>query len=160
MFETDRKDSRPYPAAGGIYSIHLYHLIYNVEGLKPGVYYLRWSDERLELINSSEAAEEFRREWVHQGAKESIPAIGLMIADTRFSQIKYHDRSWRMALIEAGALLQNLYLASSKIQLALSGLGAVSDRAALSLCRLQPHDDSFFACGFAIGGKKDNALPN
>ena len=152
MFDTKDEGRRPYPAAGGVYTVQMYLLAYQVKDLAGGVYFVRWSDRNLEKIGSLDAAVRFREEAIFQEKKESIGAIGLLVSDARLARIKYHDRAWRMGMIEAGALLQTLYLAGSKLSLPICGLGAISDRAVLKLCRLQPSADVSFACGVAIGG--------
>lgn len=152
MFDTDSAGKRPYPAAGAIYAVQVYLAAYHVNNLEAGVYYVRWSEAMLERVDTAESAERFRDDAVLQPGKEEVPLIALLVADTRLSHRKYHERSTRFALIEAGCLLQTLSLAAAKLKLTVCGLGAISDRAALRLCQMQPHDQVVFACGMAIGG--------
>jgi SagB-type dehydrogenase family enzyme len=152
MFNTDTEGLRPYPAAGGIYTVNMYLVANQVSQLNSGIHYVRWSDKSLEQIGTAETAKIFLENSVFQPDKESIPLIALLVADTRLSYYKYHDRSIRMAFIEAGGLLQTLYLAGTKLGLSVCALGAISDRAALRLCKLDPSSEVMLACGLAIGG--------
>lgn len=150
FYATNTENLRPYPAAGAIYSVQFYLIAYDIHDLPSGVYYLRWSDKQLELVNSEDQAISFRHSHIFQNNKERFSAIALMVIDTQLSSSKYHDRAWRFGLIEAGALLQTMYLAAEKLELATCALGAIADRPALQLCGLTPHQSRIFACGLGL----------
>lgn len=152
MLDVAVPGSRPYPAAGALYAVHVYLVAYSVDGLDKGVYYLRHGDGVLERMDAGAEAEAFLDEAVVQEEKEKIPLLALLVADTRSAHVKYHDRSTRFAMLEAGALLQTMYLAAQQLHLPLCALGAIVDRAALRLCQLPPSSQIFLTCGVAIGG--------
>jgi SagB-type dehydrogenase family enzyme len=154
LFATSEGNRRPYPAAGALYATHVYVAAYKVDGLEPGVYYVRWSERALEKINTVEAATHFLAFEVDQDGKESIPCLILVMLDTRLSYAKYGDRVVRFGLLEAGALIQTIYLAGEKLGLSICGLGTVCDRAALRLCKLPPADQLYYGAAVSVAGSK------
>jgi SagB-type dehydrogenase family enzyme len=152
LLDAAQPGSRPYPAAGALYAVHPYLAVLDVDGLDAGVYYVRWATGTLERLDDGEAARTFVDEALVQEDKASIPAVALLMADTRMARTKYHDRAARFAMIEAGCLLQTLYLAAAELGLGVCGLGAIADRAALRLCQLPPSPQVFLTCGAALGG--------
>jgi SagB-type dehydrogenase family enzyme len=154
LFATDGADGlRPYPAAGGLYSTHLYVAALNVDGIDAGTYYVRWCDRILEEINTAEAAAEFRRSDMYQLDQESIPCIAIIMLETTLAYAKYGHRAFRFGLLEAGALMQTLYLAGEKVGLNVSALGLVCDRTALSLCKLPAGEQICYATSMSIGNR-------
>lgn len=151
LFDTTRPDARPYPAAGGIYSVQLYLAALAVDGLNSGIHFVRWTDKTLEEIGCEQEAQ-CLYEQLFQPGKLSMPLIGLLVADLRHASFKYRDAAYRMAYIEAGALLQTMYLAASRLELPICALGGISDRTALQVTKLAPSADIVFTCGLAIGG--------
>ena len=154
VFYCSTPGMRPYPAAGGIYTVQLYLIANSVINLDNGVYFLRYSDEALEQIGTSDDASTFQSQNLFQNSMRLVPLTLLLIADTQIAQNKYHDRSSRMALIEAGCLLQTIYLASTRLGLPACALGAISDRSAFSVAKLRMSKDVIFACAMAVGGSE------
>jgi SagB-type dehydrogenase family enzyme len=149
----DDEGRRPYPAAGGLYSAHLYLAVYDVAGIEAGMYYVRWCDQVLEGINTGEATAEFLRLDMYQADQETIPCIALIMLDTTLAHAKYGHRAFRFGLLEAGALMQTIYLAAEKVGLSVSTLGLVCDRPALRLCRLAPGEHVSYATSLSIGNR-------
>jgi SagB-type dehydrogenase family enzyme len=110
----------------------------------------------LEQIGSESAARELYDQTYHPNMND-LPLIAVLVADLRLSTYKYRDAAMRMAYIEAGALLQTLYLAATKLHLPICALGGVSDRAALKITKMEPSADIIFNCGAAIGGQPTNS---
>jgi SagB-type dehydrogenase family enzyme len=155
LYSSERPDARPYPAAGGIYSVNLYLAAMSVDGLPSGIHFVRWQDQVLEQIGSDSAARELYDQTYHPNMND-VPLIAVLVADLRLSTYKYRDAAMRMAYIEAGALLQTLYLAANKLNLPICALGGISDRAALKITKMEPSADIIFNCGVAIGGRPTN----
>jgi SagB-type dehydrogenase family enzyme len=132
----------------------VYVAAYRVDGIKPGVYYVRWCDHTFEKINTVEAATHFLTFELDQDGKGSIPCLILIMIDTRLSQAKYGDRAIRFGLLEAGALVQTIYLAGEKLGLSICALGTVCDRAALKLCKLPPAEYLCYAAAISVAGGK------
>jgi SagB-type dehydrogenase family enzyme len=137
---------RSAPSAGALYPIEAYLLIHRVEGLEPGLYHyavlehaLRVEglepglyhyavlEHALELLHAGD----LRGEIVKHGLmQEFLGQANLVIVFTAIFQRlrwKYQERSYRYALIEAGHLGQNLYLAGTSMGLGACAVGAFLD---------------------------------
>lgn len=151
MFSSDDASRRPYPAAGAVYCSHLYVVVKSIIGLRSGIYYLRWVDRELERI--ADLDDQFMKDCIYQKNIDGISCLILVVADIRLSKMKYHDRAVRFALLEAGALMQTVYLAAEKLRFAVSALGGVGDAAALKVCQLEQSEDLFLATSLSVTGR-------
>ena len=159
VVESSDPARRPYPAAGAIYTAQMYFVVRRVPDLPSGTYFFRAADVALERIGSSEEAEEFLVDGLYQDRQENIPALVLLLSDITLAKQKYHDLAIRFALLEAGAVLQNCYLAAERLGLAVCALGAISDRRALDVCHRIGNDDVFFAGALSIAARHAPARP-
>lgn len=118
---------RAVPSSGALYPIELYLVIFDVTGLVPGVYHYGVERHELVLLSSGD----FRREVFQAAlAQEMIWSASLvMVMTALFARVqwKYLDRSYRYALLEAGHLGQNVYLAATALGLGPCGIGAFFD---------------------------------
>lgn len=118
---------RSAPSAGALYPIEVYLVIHNVGGLNPGLYHYAVKEHALELLR----ADDLRREIVSHGLmQEFLGQANLVLVFTAFfqrSRWKYQERSYRYALIEAGHLGQNVYLAATSMGMGACGVGAFLD---------------------------------
>jgi oxazoline/thiazoline dehydrogenase len=118
---------RPYPSGGGVHALDLYLVALRVAGLEPGAYrYLPdthslephgpLDEDRLALL------EEAR---VGTGTLEELPSA-LLVFGARMGRVsrKYQSIAYHLLLVEAGALLQTLYLVAESEGLAACAIGA------------------------------------
>ena len=114
------QDFRPYPSAGALYPCEVYLAIANVEGLSPGIYRYDARQHDLLLCKSHPDTGRPLRDFsdVETEFYETPPACAvIMTAVFERSVRKYGARGYRLALIEAGHILQNLSLVASAIDL-------------------------------------------
>jgi SagB-type dehydrogenase family enzyme len=118
---------RSAPSAGALYPIEIYPVLHRVEGLQPGLYHYAVQDHALELL----CADDLRREIVTQGLMQGfLGQANLVLVFTAIFQRlrwKYQERSYRYALIEAGHLGQNVYLAATSMEMGACAVGAFLD---------------------------------
>lgn len=118
---------RSAPSAGALYPIETYPVIHRVESLQPGLYHYAVQDHALELLR----AEDLRGEIVAHGLmQEFLGQANLVLVLTSIFQRlrwKYQERSYRYALIEAGHLGQNVYLAGTSMGMGACAVGAFLD---------------------------------
>ena len=118
---------RAAPSAGALYPIELYLVIHRVEGLEPGLYHYAVKDHAMELLR----ADDLKGEIVIRGlGQEFLGQANLVLVFTAIFQRlrwKYRERSYRYALLEAGHLGQNVYLAGASMGLGVCAVGAFLD---------------------------------
>ncbi len=103
--------SRSYPSGGAMYPIHLYLLAQKVEGLAPALYRYEADNHQLSLISSQTTA------LTSQPFHQDTALLLLLVNDWTAQSRKYGDISYKLALLEAGHLAQNLALAATALSL-------------------------------------------
>lgn len=123
--KTKNASRRFYPSAGARYPLEMYVISLNSK-LPQGVYHYNVRDCLLEQAGlfpeKFKPEAYFSQEWVH--------TAGCVIAVTGIfdrTAMKYGERSYRYALIEAGHIIQNLSLAASALQLGGCTIGGFDD---------------------------------
>ncbi len=118
---------RAAPSAGALYPIEIYLVVHQVGGLDPGLYHYAVGDHALEEVRSGDLRGEIVRCGLMQ---EFLGEANLVLVFTAIFQRlrwKYHERTYRYALLEAGHLGQNVYLASTSMGMGACAVGAFQD---------------------------------
>ena len=118
---------RAAPSSGALFPIEVYAVVHQVDGLSPGVYHYGVKDHALAQLQVAD----LRGEVVRQGVmQEFLGQANLVLYFTVIFQRmrwKYHDRTYRYGLLEAGHLGQNVYLAATSMGLGACAIGAFAD---------------------------------
>lgn len=117
---------RMHPSAGGRYPLEVYAFIFNVSGIKEGVYHYHLKTHSLEALLSGsvlkETIKQFQMPWIKK--------VGLLLViSTVFdrSEMKYGNRGYRHILTEYGHLAQNVYLVGNALDLGVCSIGGFID---------------------------------
>ncbi len=118
---------RPVPSGGSIHEIEIYLALREGNALDEGLYHYRGDHHALTRI---EGAEEGAKAMLLQCARswrQKLPPPVLAVLATRFPRIawKYENIAYHLTLINAGVLIQSLYLVTADLGLAgcAAGLG-------------------------------------
>ncbi len=122
-------EMRSAPSGGALYPIELYLIVSRVEALEKGLYHFQVSDSSLELVNAGEFAQAVHLASNEQSAVGDSPITIIMSARFDRSTVKYSDRGYRYAYIEAGCICQNIYLQATALGLGTVAVGAFNDDA-------------------------------
>lgn len=114
---------RTYPSGGAMYPIQLYMYIRGVEGLEEGVYYYAPVQQELYRYRGSLEIGELERMLpmtlyktdARSSMLEGVSILLFFIADLQYSFRKYGRLSYKLALIEAGHIAQNIQLISTAL---------------------------------------------
>ena len=125
------RSTRGFPAdfhnPSGAQLNHLYVLVNAVDGLQPGAYYFHRDRRELELLKQGD----FRRQAGFLGLEQDLPADAaadvFFLADLQAILVRYGNRGYRAAQLEAGILGGKLYLAAYAQHLGASGLTFYDD---------------------------------
>lgn len=118
---------RPYPSAGARYPLEVYPLALNVEGLKKGLYHYNVRDNNLELLSEQDITKWVSKTFGGQDWLLNTSVIFIITAVLNRVRVKYRDRGYRFALIEAGHMGQNICLAAEELKLGCCALGGYID---------------------------------
>ncbi len=118
---------RPYPSAGARYPLEVYPIILNCEEIKSGLYHYNVKENCLELLLKEDLSR-----WLieNTGGEKWITNAAVIFIITGVldrTRIKYGDRGYRYALIEAGHLSQNILLLATELGLGGCPLGGFID---------------------------------
>lgn len=120
---------RAAPSAGALYPIEVYAVIKNVEGLEQGVYHYAVRKHELERLKAGDFSQQVMAAGAMQAFVGDAQACFILTAIFQRLRWKYRERSYRYALLEAGHIAQNLYLASTSLGLGCCAVGAFRDGA-------------------------------
>jgi SagB-type dehydrogenase family enzyme len=118
---------RTAPSAGALYPIELYAVVHNVTDLERGIYHYAVQMHELELLQQGDfqaAVREVGLGQEHLGRANVCFILSAIFQRTRW---RYHERTYRYLLLEAGHIGQNLYLAATSMALGACAVGAFDD---------------------------------
>lgn len=118
---------RASPSAGAQYPLELYVVAHNVSDLSAGVYHYRPADHALEFLKEGDLRV---ATFVASGLQDmagTACAVLVITAVFQRTRWRYHERTYRYVLLEAGHLGQNIYLQGASLGLAVCGMGAFLD---------------------------------
>lgn len=131
--EEPRLPLKPTPSGGARNPFEGFVYAKNVDGLEPGIYHYSALDNSIGLWNpnlSVSTTELFAQQDWTEGAAFGI----LLVANFDRTMWKYpHPNAYRVVLMEAGHIGQNILLAAAEHDLAAAPTGAVSETAAREL---------------------------
>jgi SagB-type dehydrogenase family enzyme len=128
---TDRRDPtlffRSVPSSGALYPLEIYPIVFDVEGVAPGVYHYDVLRHRLNLVRGDDVRAAVFLGGLSQEMFRTAPLVLVVTGLFPRVQFKYVDRSYRYIMLEAGHLGQNIYLTATALGLAPCGVGAFFD---------------------------------
>jgi SagB-type dehydrogenase family enzyme len=113
----DNRDSvrRFYPSGGARYPLELYLGIFRVENMSSGLYHYNVKEHSLEeLSTDSEDISDLKEGLYYPWSRDAAIVIYITAVWER-NMIKYDDRGYRIVLMEAGHVAQNIALVASSL---------------------------------------------
>jgi len=104
---------RHYPSGGARYPLEVYLGIQRVGGIKPGIYHYNVKDHILETLTTDLEYLESLKEGLYYPWSRDAAVIYLVTSVWERNMMKYKDRGYRIILMEAGHMAQNLALTAA-----------------------------------------------
>lgn len=124
-------------SAGGLYPIELFLLSSNTTGLENGIYHYNQEQVTLDKfvprnsLKDTDVKDIVREVFFSLGRAdidfENVSGVIIMAGFLNRTAYKYQDRGLRFALIDAGAITQNLYLTCAAMDLGCCACGGYYD---------------------------------
>ena len=124
---------RSAPSAGAVYPIEIYVVAHRVEGLEPGVYHYAVQEHVLAQVRAGDVRSEIVRAGILQNFLGEANVVFVLAAIFQRLRWKYRERTYRYALLEAGHIGQNVYLAATSMGMGACAVGAFNDDAVNAL---------------------------
>ena len=146
---------RAAPSGGALYPIETYIVPLTVQRLPLDVYHYDPFEHALERLGKDISLNQVNSLFFDVDTVINSSAIILLTARFRRSSIKYGERSYRLILLEAGAILEHVGLASEAVDLRSVMLGGFMDAGVNSMLGCNGVDESVIVCG-AVGKERPN----
>jgi len=122
-----RRGFRTAPSAGALYPIETYAVVHDVLGLEPGLYHYAMLEHELKQLQAKNLRGAITVAGIGQEMLGQAQVCFVLSAIFQRLRWKYHERTYRYALMEAGHVGQNLYLAATSMGLGACAVGAFLD---------------------------------
>ena len=134
---------RTVPSAGARHPFELYAAVNRVEGLKPGKYHYLAVEHKLEYMGASETlAEDVSAACCHQGFVGTAAAVFFLSVIPYRTEYRYTAQAYKYCLIDAGHVMENLYLCCEAIGCGTCAIGAYDQEKCDSLWGLSSEPDA------------------
>ncbi len=119
---------RTVPSAGARHCFEAYVLVNNVEGLTPGLYRYLSIEHKLQEVNLNENIAEMITKTCLDQRFMLKAAIALVLTAVRYRMMwRYTARGYRYMHLDAGHVIQNLYLCAETINSGVCAIAAFDD---------------------------------
>jgi SagB-type dehydrogenase family enzyme len=115
-------------SAGSLYPLELFACVTRVEGLGPGLCHYDASGHLLHVLRGGDHSQKLAPAIGDGRLAQMAPLLIFVAALPERSVLKYGDRGYRFALLEAGAVVQNIQLVAGALGLAVVHVGDYFDR--------------------------------
>jgi SagB-type dehydrogenase family enzyme len=133
---------RAAPSAGALYPIEVYVVANNVTDLASGIYHYVVQSHALVSIREGDFRASLTSAGVGQSHLGDAGANFVLSAVFQRTRRKYHERTDRYVLLEAGHIAQNLCLAATALGLGACPVGAFLDDAVNNVLGLDGQDEA------------------
>ncbi|PKH85431.1 SagB/ThcOx family dehydrogenase [Colwellia sp. Bg11-28] len=124
---------RSYPSGGGLYPCEFYVIALNIDELDAGVYHYDNINHALDPINKVIDLKEIECCFLAEKFINDIACIVVVTSVFERTVTKYGDRGYRLALLEAGHLMQNILLSATAQNLASITWGGFHDNSVATM---------------------------
>ena len=119
---------RTVPSAGARHCFETYVLVNRVDGLKPGLYRFLAIDHKLQEVDLSEDIAEKVTQGCFNQRFVLNSAITIVLTVDRYRMMwRYTERGYRYMHLDAGHVMQNLYLCAEAIDSGVCAIAAFYD---------------------------------
>jgi SagB-type dehydrogenase family enzyme len=122
-----QRQLRAAPSGGALYPVETYVAVRRVEGVPPGLYHYAAKEHLLELVADGDPTPELTGACQYHESLERAAVVFLFSGVLERTKRKYGERGYRLVLLEAGHLAQNLCLASTALHLGCMNVCAFFD---------------------------------
>jgi SagB-type dehydrogenase family enzyme len=118
---------RAVPSGGGLYPLDVYVMQCPGGELAEGVYHYHVRGQHLERVAARCDRGRLERASIYPDIIAGAPLLLAVVADMPRSRVKYGERAYRLALLEAGHVSQNLCLVAHALGLGIVALDGFYD---------------------------------
>lgn len=133
---------RAYPSAGAKYPLEVYPLILLGRDIDPGLYHYNPLAHNLTILLPKIKKEEIDQVWIKKQPWFKKAAVLLIITAVFYRTTdKYGEKGIVYPYIEAGHLVQNVYLLANSLKLGCCAIGGLNERQIIKLLDINPREE-------------------
>jgi SagB-type dehydrogenase family enzyme len=126
--ESPKQNIRAQPSAGARFPIEVYPIVFSgTSDLPAGSYHYNVKSHSLDVLLQQTFTPEAIGKLISYDFVKKASCVIILTAVFYRNQMKYGERGYRYALLEAGHIGQNLYLASGALGLQCCAMGGTQD---------------------------------
>ena len=133
--------SRNSPSAGNLGSCEMYVLSLNIGGVEKGLYHYDVSSHRLKPLKQGDFKEWVARMLLLQDELSEAGALIFLASNQSRLRSKYGHRAYRLGLLDAGHVSENIYLVATAMGLNVTATGGFIDDELNTALNLDGVDD-------------------
>lgn len=123
-----RRKFRAVASGGGLYPLEIYAVALKVDDLEQGIYHYNIEHNCLDVISRGDRLAELKESiWFEDIEIDDAAALFIVTSIFERSTLKYQDRGYRMILMEAGEVAQNMTLIANSLNLGVCLVGGFND---------------------------------
>lgn len=152
---------RPVPSGGAIHELELYVVVGRCDGIDRGIYHYQGYENALyRLRQGDEMVDQFLKRAAQSIGQPQEPSRCLVILASRLPRLawKYEQIAYRITLLNAGVLIQTLYLVATSMNLACSAIGNGDSGLFAAATGLDPLEETSVA-EFMVGSIDRSRVP-
>lgn len=152
---------RPVPSGGAIHELELYVVVGVCAGIERGMYHYHGQEHALYRLPQSDlSVEPFLARAAQSMAQPDEPPQCLIILASRLPRLawKYEQIAYRITLLNAGVMIQSLYLVATSMNLACSAIGNGDSGLFAAATELDPLEETSVA-EFMVGSIDRSRVP-
>jgi len=119
---------RTVHSEGSLFPLEIFVYSSRVAGLATGIYHFDPPADRLRFLRSGDQSQKLAPGLLDGRVAQNATLMVFIAAMPERSVVRYGDRGYRFALMEAGAVVQNLNLTAGALGLACQNVGEFFDR--------------------------------
>jgi len=123
-----RRNFRAVASGGGLYPLEIYAAALKVDDVEQGIYHYNIEHNCLDVISRGDRLAELKESiWFEDIEIDDAAALFVVTSIFERSTLKYQDRGYRMILMEAGEVAQNMTLVANSLNLGVCLVGGFHD---------------------------------
>lgn len=115
--EVDATPRRPVASGGAYYPLELYPIILDSPDIDAGIYHYNIRDSALEQLSEGDYSDWLQEHWTWITSADTVAAAIVITALPGRSADRYGEMAYLLAAIEAGAVIQNLQLTATALDI-------------------------------------------
>jgi SagB-type dehydrogenase family enzyme len=138
-----KRTTRAVASGGGLYPLELYAVALNVENCSGGIYHYDPEHHGLDVLLKGNYVDRIKESiWFEEINVDEAAVLVIITAMFQRNTVKYKDRGYRMILMEAGEVAQNMSLVVTSLGLGACLIGGFNDDAVSSLLDIDGCDEA------------------